>query len=76
MIGNLKLMNRENITLGTLEEQSKSLADDGKTPMYIAIDNKTAGIVAVADTIKERRLKLLQCPGIFHINDEICLDGF
>ncbi|MCG2785778.1 MAG: cadmium-translocating P-type ATPase [Anaerolineae bacterium] len=53
LIGNLKLMNRENIALGTLEEQSKSLADDGKTPMYIAIDNKAAGIVAVADTIKE-----------------------
>jgi len=53
LIGNLKLMNRENIALETLEEQSKSLADDGKTPMYIAIDNKAAGIVAVADTIKE-----------------------
>src|SRR6266540_529324 len=32
LIGNLKLMNRENIALGSLEEQSKSLADDGKTP--------------------------------------------
>jgi Cu+-exporting ATPase len=53
LIGNLKLMNRENIALGTLEERSKALADDGKTPMYIAIDHKAAGIVAVADTIKE-----------------------
>jgi Cu+-exporting ATPase len=61
LIGNLKLMNRENIALGnpstgsgqSLEEQSKALADDGKTPMYIAIDHKAAGIVAVADTIKE-----------------------
>jgi Cu+-exporting ATPase len=53
LIGNLKLMNRENIALGSLEEKSKSLADDGKTPMYIAIDNKVAGIIAVADTVKE-----------------------
>lgn len=53
LIGNLKLMNRENIALGTLEEQSKALADDGKTPMYIAIDGQAAGLVAVADTVKE-----------------------
>jgi Cu+-exporting ATPase len=67
LIGNLKLMNRENIALGTLEEQSKSLADDGKTPMYIAIDRKAAGIVAVADTIKEdsaEAIAVLQKMGI------------
>ncbi len=53
LIGNLKLMNRENITLGSLEEKSASLADDGKTPMFIALDGKAAGIIAVADTVKE-----------------------
>lgn len=53
LIGNLKLMNRENIALGSLEEKSKSLADDGKTPMFIALDGKAAGIIAVADTVKE-----------------------
>jgi len=67
LIGNLKLMNRENIALGSLEEKSKSLADDGKTPMYVAIDNKAAGIVAVADTVKEdsaEAIKALQDLGI------------
>lgn len=53
LIGNLKLMNREGIALGDLEEKSKALADDGKTPMYIALDNQAAGIIAVADTVKE-----------------------
>ncbi len=53
LIGNLKLMNREGIALGSLEEMSKLLADDGKTPMYIALDDKAAGIIAVADTVKE-----------------------
>ncbi|GER78834.1 copper-translocating P-type ATPase [Candidatus Denitrolinea symbiosum] len=53
LIGNLKLMNREGIALGDLEEKSKALADDGKTPMYVALDNKAAGIIAVADTVKE-----------------------
>jgi Cu+-exporting ATPase len=53
LIGNLKLMNREGMALGGLEEKSKALADDGKTPMYVAIDGKAAGIIAVADTVKE-----------------------
>ncbi|HEY6019207.1 MAG TPA: heavy metal translocating P-type ATPase, partial [Candidatus Paceibacterota bacterium] len=67
LIGNLKLMNRENIALGSLEEKSKSLADDGKTPMFIALDGKAAGIVAVADTVKEdsaEAIKALQALGI------------
>lgn len=53
LIGNLKLMNREGINLGDLESRSTALADDGKTPMYVALDGKAAGIVAVADTVKE-----------------------
>jgi Cu+-exporting ATPase len=67
LIGNLKLMDREKITLGELEEKSKSLADDGKTPMYIALDGKAAGIIAVADTVKEdsaEAIKVLQDMGI------------
>ncbi|MBI3738997.1 MAG: heavy metal translocating P-type ATPase [Chloroflexi bacterium] len=67
LIGNLKLMNREKIALGSLEEKSKSIADDGKTPMFIALDGKAAGIIAVADTVKEdsaEAIKALQSLGI------------
>ncbi len=67
LIGNLKFMNRENIALGELEEKSRSLADDGKTPMFIALDGKAAGILAVADTVKEdstEAIKALQGLGI------------
>ena len=67
LIGNLKLMNRENIALGSLEEKSKSLADDGKTPMFITLDGKAAGIIAVADTVKEdsaEAIAVLQKMGI------------
>ena len=67
LIGNLKLMNREKISLGSLEEKSKILADDGKTPMFIAIDHNAAGILAVADTVKEdsaEAIKALQNMGI------------
>ncbi len=52
-VGNLKLMQRETITLGDLESRAAALADDGKTPMYVAIDGQAAGIVAVADIVKE-----------------------
>jgi Cu+-exporting ATPase len=53
LIGNAKLMSREGIALGALEERSKALADDGKTPMYVAIGGLAAGIIAVADTVKQ-----------------------
>jgi Cu+-exporting ATPase len=53
LIGNMKLMSREGIFLNGLEERSKTLADDGKTPMFIALNGELAGIIAVADTVKE-----------------------
>lgn len=53
ILGNLKMMQKEQVGLGGLEEQARRLADEGKTPMYAAVDGKAAGIVAVADTVKE-----------------------
>ena len=34
-------------------KQSAKFADEGKTPLFFAIDNKLLGIIAVADVIKE-----------------------
>jgi len=53
LLGNLKLMRDRKIPLDGLEAKAVALADDGKTPMYVAIDGRPAGIVAVADTVKE-----------------------
>jgi Cu+-exporting ATPase len=53
LLGNLKLMRDRKIEVGDLEGRAQGLADDGKTPMYVALDGKAAGIVAVADTVKE-----------------------
>ena len=67
LAGNKKLMDERNISLENLEESSNMLAKEGKTPMYIAIDNKIAGIIAVADTVKEnskRAIELLHEMGI------------
>ena len=52
LLGNLKLMRDRKVELAGLEEQTSRIADEGKTPMYVAIDGKAAGIVAVADTVK------------------------
>lgn len=60
LAGNKRLMTESNISLENLEETSNRLAGEGKTPMYIALDNKMAGIVAVADTVKENSKKAIE----------------
>ncbi|WP_019413640.1 heavy metal translocating P-type ATPase [Paenisporosarcina sp. TG20] len=60
LAGNRKLMDVRNISLDTLAITSDELAGQGKTPMYIAINNKIAGIIAVADTVKENSLKAIE----------------
>ncbi|MDR0290570.1 MAG: heavy metal translocating P-type ATPase [Treponema sp.] len=53
LIGNKHLMDERNIDLAELAAASDRLAAEGKTPMYVAIDGKLAGIVAVADVLKK-----------------------
>ena len=53
LLGNKKLMLQNNIDIELLHVESDRLAAEGKTPMYIAINNKLSGIIAVADTVKE-----------------------
>lgn len=60
LLGNIKLMKDKNIHIENLEDKSDKLASEGKTPMYIAIDNKIAGIIAVADVVKENSAKAIK----------------
>lgn len=53
LAGNRKLMAEREISLKGMEEVSDRLAEEGKTPMYVAVNGKLAGIVAVADVVKE-----------------------
>jgi Cu+-exporting ATPase len=53
LLGNLQLMQDEGVTLSDLGTQLESLSNNGKTSMLVAIDGKAAGIVAVADTLKD-----------------------
>jgi Cu+-exporting ATPase len=52
LLGNLKLMKDRMIEVSDLEKRSQELADNGKTPMFVAVEGKAAGVVAVADTVK------------------------
>jgi Cu+-exporting ATPase len=52
LLGNLKLMRERDISLDGLEEQATTLAGEGKTAMFVSLDGRAAGIIAVADTLK------------------------
>lgn len=60
LLGNKKLMEKNAIDLADLISSSDELAEQGKTPMYVAKDRKIAGIVAVADTIKTSSLQAIR----------------
>ena len=52
-IGKRKLMENRKINVEISQKDYDILSNEGKTPMYISIDNELAGLVAVADVIKE-----------------------
>jgi Cu+-exporting ATPase len=51
-VGSRRLLNESGIDLGPLDDVLTRLETEGKTAMLVAIDDRAAGIVAVADTIK------------------------
>lgn len=53
LIGTRKLMRDHGVDTAEQEETMYQLEHEGKTAMFIAVDKKFAGIVAVADTVKE-----------------------
>ncbi|MEG0137308.1 MAG: HAD-IC family P-type ATPase, partial [Cetobacterium sp.] len=53
-------MEDSKISLCDLNDKWDELATQGKTPMYIAIDNELAGIIAVADVVKESSKKAIE----------------
>ena len=53
LIGADRLMESEGIDLADLKKAGESLAREGKTPLYAAIDGEAAAVIAVADPIKE-----------------------
>ena len=66
LLGNKKLMGERGIEI-ILQADADRLAEEGKTPMFVAIDQKLAGIIAVADVMKpssKRAVEKIHAMGI------------
>ncbi|MDE2571104.1 MAG: copper-translocating P-type ATPase [bacterium] len=53
LVGNAALLARERIGVDGLASRVTELSEDAKTAMYVAIDGRPAGVVAVADRVRE-----------------------
>jgi len=52
-LGNNALMERSGVDLGSLPRRADALRDEGQTVMFLAVDGKAAGLIGVADPIKD-----------------------
>ena len=67
LLGNRKLMEKNGIAVGLLEEAMNALEENGKTAVLVAVDDEAAGLIAVADTLKQysvEAVKTLQKMGL------------
>jgi Cu+-exporting ATPase len=53
LLGNERLMADKKIDFGSFQSDAEKLSSRGKTPMFVAVEGAAAGIIAVADTLKE-----------------------
>ncbi len=60
IIGNRSFMHSHTININQAEQQARELEETGQTAMYLAIDGQLAGLLAVADTIKENAFSAVQ----------------
>jgi len=60
LLGNIKLMKDRGIDIKELEKKAEEFASDGKTPIYVSLDGKSAGLIAVADPLKESSVEALE----------------
>jgi len=60
VLGNVMLMEEKSINVSSLSTQADELRSDGATVIYIAVDGQAAGILSIADPIKETTLDAIQ----------------
>ncbi len=60
LIGNKKLMEEDQISMETLPARADELRKDAQTVMFVVIDGKAAGILGVADPIKESTYEAIE----------------
>lgn len=59
-IGNTALMRESGVDVSALEADVARLAEDGKTPMFVAVDGAPAAVIAVADPIREPSIRAIR----------------
>jgi P-type Cu+ transporter len=67
LVGNRRLLERGGVPFEEFEQLAARLSGEGKTPMFVAAGGRPAGIVAVADTLKDdsvEAVRALQRMGI------------
>ena len=66
-LGNIKLMQEQQIDFSLLSDDLEKLAEQGKTPMILSVDGKFAGIITTTDSLKpnaKQTVRRLQLMGI------------
>ncbi len=53
LVGNRRLLEEEGVEYAETNQELERLEKEGKTAVLVAVDKKLAGIIAVADTLKE-----------------------
>jgi Cu+-exporting ATPase len=71
LLGNAKLMLESGVVLGDLAKAAETLASQGKTPMYVAVDGEATGVIAVADTLKEHSAEAIRA--LHHLGVEVVM---
>ena len=60
LLGNRRLMAQRRVDIANLQADAERLEGEGKTVMFLAVDDQAAGLIAVADTLKEHSRDAIQ----------------
>jgi P-type Cu+ transporter len=60
LLGNLKLLERQDVTVSDVTKIADGLRNDGQTVLFLAIDGRPAGVLGVADPIKKTSFEAIQ----------------
>ncbi len=60
LLGNLTLMQENNISTASLQKHQEEISSQGATTLFLAVDNKTAGVIGIKDTLKTNSKEVVQ----------------
>lgn len=60
LVGSQRFMEQNKIRIHSLRSQALKLADGGKTPVFVAVDNEAIGLLAIADPLKKNAVNAIE----------------